>query len=202
MSTGPKRKITVQEYLAQERKSPMKNQFFDGEVFAMAGGSDEHSLIAANISGEVRNALKGGRCNVFNSDLRVKVEDTGLYTYPDVTVVCGEREFDDEHRDTLTNPTVIIEVLSPSTESYDRGSKSRQYRRIESLKELILVAQDSATIEQYVRNAEGQWQLSDTEGLESSLSFVSLGISVSLAEIYRDVTFPSQEPIQDQLLKK
>ena len=202
MSTVPKRKITVDEYLARERNALAKSEYFNGEIFAMAGGSAEHSLIAANISGEVRNALKGSRCNVFNSDLRVKVEETGLYTYPDVTVVCGEREFDDDHRDTLTNPTLIVEVLSPSTEVYDRGAKSRQYRRIESLKELLLVAQNSANIEQYIRNANGQWQLMDSEGLEAHISLPSLGVTISLAEIYRGVTFPPQESLQEQFLKK
>jgi Uma2 family endonuclease len=162
----------------------------------MGGGSANHSLIAANFVGEARNSLKGRPCAVFNSDLRVQVQSTGLYTYPDATIVCGELLFDDDHRDTLLNPTVIVEVLSDSTEKYDRGKKSNHYRQIASLKELILIAQDRSHVERFTRQANGDWLFHEQKELTADFELKSLGISIAISELYRGVKF---EPIEDDV---
>ncbi len=193
MSTALKR-ITPQEYLIRERQASIKSEFYQGEIFAMGGGSANHSLIAANFAGEARNALKDKPCTVFNSDLRVQVQATGLYTYPDATIVCGEQIFDDDHRDTLLNPTVIVEVLSDSTEKYDRGKKSNHYRQIKSLKELILIAQDRPQVERFTRQPNGDWLFNEQKELSAEFELKSLGISVAMSELYRGVKFePTEE---------
>jgi len=155
MSTVLKQ-VTPAEYLARERAASVKSEYFKGEMIATAGGSPNHSLIAANFIGETRQSLKDRPCAVFSSDLRIKVEATGLYTYPDATIVCGDLEFDDEVGDTVVNPTVIVEVLSESTEKYDRGRKANHYRQIASLKELILISQDQHGVEIY-RTTRFRW---------------------------------------------
>ena len=195
MSTALKR-ITPQEYLIRERQASIKSEFYQGEIFAMGGGSANHSLIAANFVGEARNSLKGRPCAVFNSDLRVQVQSTGLYAYPDATIVCGELLFDDDHRDTLLNPTVIVEVLSDSTEKYDRGKKSNHYRQIASLKELILIAQDRSHVERFTRQANGDWLFHEQKELTADFELKSLGISIAISELYRGVKF---EPIEDDV---
>ena len=194
MSSAAKTKLTVAEYLAFERSSESKHEFFDGELFAMTGGTPAHSLIATNFASEARAALKERPCVVFNSDLRVKVNATGLYTYPDVTIVCGEQKFDDEQRDTLINPTIVVEVLSKSTASYDRGPKSKHFRKIDSLQALILIEQDSPAVEVYRRQSDGNWILTDATELTDSIAIEAIGISIPLAEIYRNVTFPEPGP--------
>lgn len=190
MSSAAKAKITVEEYLAMERASESKHEFYDGDIFDMTGGTPAHSLIATNFASEARAALKDRPCVVYNSDLRVKVKPTGLYTYPDVTIVCGQQQFDDEQRDTLINPTVIVEVLSKSTAIYDRGPKSKHYRKIPSLQALILVEQDSPVVEVYRRQSEGNWLLTEATELSESVAIEPLGISIPLNEIYRNVIFP------------
>ena len=195
MSTALKR-ITPQEYLIRERQASIKSEFYQGEIFAMGGGSANHSLIAANFVREAGNALKDKPCIVFNSDLRVQVQSTGLYTYPDATIVCGELLFDDDHRDTLLNPTVIVEVLSDSTEKYDRGKKSNHYRQIASLKELILIAQDRSHVERFTRQPNGDWLFHEQKELTADFELKSLGISIAISELYRGVTF---EPIEDDV---
>ena len=195
MSTALKR-ITPQEYLIRERQASIKSEFYQGEIFAMGGGSANHSLIAANLVREVGNALKGRPCAVFNSDLRVQVQSTGLYAYPDATIVCGELLFDDDHRDTLLNPTVIVEVLSDSTEKYDRGKKSNHYRQIASLKELILLAQDRSHVERFTRQPNGDWLFHEQKEITADFELKSLGISIAISELYRGVKF---EPIEDDV---
>ena len=194
MSSAAKTKLTVAEYLAFERSSESKHEFFDGELFAMTGGTPAHSLIASNFIREAGNALKDRPCVVYTSDLRVKVNATGLYTYPDVTIVCGEQKFDDDQRDTLINPTIVVEVLSKSTASYDRGPKSKHFRKIDSLQALILIEQDSPVVEVYRRQSDGKWILSDATELTESIAIEPIGISIPLAEIYRNVTFPEPGP--------
>ncbi len=194
MSSAAKTKLTVAEYLAFERASESKHEFFDGELFAMTGGTPAHSLIATNFASEARAALKERPCVVFNSDLRVKVNPSGLYTYPDVTIVCGEQKFDDEQRDTLINPTIVVEVLSKSTASYDRGPKSKHFRKIDSLQALILIEQDCPAVEVYCRQSDGKWILSDATELTDSIAIEPIGIFIPLAEIYRRVTFPEPGP--------
>jgi Uma2 family endonuclease len=185
--------VTVDDYLAGEQLALDKSEYLSGEVFAVAGGSPEHSLIAANVGRELGNALKGKPCRVYNSDLRIRVAPPGLYTYPDVIVVCGPGRFGPS--DTLENPTLIVEVLSPSTEAYDRGAKFAQYRRIASMREYVLVAQDRPSVERYVRRGDGghEWVLSEATGRDAVLTLESVGPAVlSLAEVYYDVTFPDE----------
>ncbi|HQX52751.1 MAG TPA: Uma2 family endonuclease [Planctomycetaceae bacterium] len=193
MSTVPKPTLTPQEYLVQERKAAFKSEYYHGEVFAMAGATREHNLIVGNVVRETGNALKARSCEVYPSDMRVKVSSTGLYTYPDATVVCGGPEFDDEQFDTLLNPTVLFEVLSESTESYDRGAKFRQYREIESLKEYVMIAPDRASVECYTRQADGRWLLQEYQSLEQTATFESINVTVELSEIYRNVAFHELE---------
>src|SRR5262249_54874860 len=142
MSVQPRRWYTPEEYLALEEDADFKSEYFGGEIFAMAGASEEHNTITANVVAEVRQQFRGTPCRVYTSDMRVKGEATGLYTYPDVVAACGERRFERRGTDSLLNPTVIFEVLSPTTESYDRGRKFENYRQIESLREYILIAQE------------------------------------------------------------
>ena len=194
MSSASKTKFTVAEYLAIERKSESKHEFFDGDIFAMTGGTPAHSLIASNFIREAGNALKDRPCVVFTSDLRVKVNATGLYTYPDITIVCGEQRFDDDQRDTLINPTIVVEVLSKSTASYDRGTKSKHFRKIDSLQALIFIEQDCPAVELYRRQPDGNWILTDATELTDSIAIEPIGICIPLAEIYRNVTFPESGP--------
>jgi Uma2 family endonuclease len=194
MSAVPKPKLTPAEYLALERKAAFKSEFYRGEMFAMAGASEEHCLIKDNLAGEARYQLKGGPCRVVTSDLRVKVDATGLYTYPDVVIYCDRPQFEDNVLDTLLNPRAIVEVLSDSTEKYDRGAKFAQYRQIPSLQEYVLVAQDQPLVERYVRQPGGDWLLTEFAGREREFAFASVPARVPLAEIYRDITFPETPP--------
>jgi Uma2 family endonuclease len=187
-------RITPQEYLIRERQASTKSEFYRSEVVEMVRGTANHSLIAANFVREAGNALKDKPCAVFNSDLRVQVQSTGLYTYPDATIVCGELEFDDDQRDTLLNPTVIAEVLSDSTEKYDRGKKSNHYRQITSLKELILIAQDRPHAERFTRQPNGDWLFHEQKEMTADFELKSLGISVAMSELYRGV---KSEPTEE-----
>ena len=158
----------------------------------MAGGTPQHSAITFNVAAALRRQLRGSPCRGFNGDLRIKVSETGLYTYPDVVVVCGEPQFEDAQVDTLLNPTLIIEVLSRTTEAYDRGKKFAQYRRLETLQEYLLVAQDQPWVERYLRQPDGQWLLSVTEELTGLLPLPSISGELRLAEVYRKVSFPAE----------
>ena len=135
--------------------------------------------------------MKGRPCEVYPSDMRVRVSPTGLYTYPDVTVVCEEAQFDDENADTLLNPTVIVEVLSPSTAGYDRGGKFEQYRKLESVQEYVVIAQDRVHVEQHARQAEGQWLLSETDSVDDVITLPSIGCRLAVADLYEKVEFES-----------
>ncbi|MBM3833481.1 MAG: Uma2 family endonuclease [Verrucomicrobia bacterium] len=180
-------KLTEAEYLEIERKSEFKSEFFDGEMFAMAGGSPNHRLIASNVLGELRARLKGGRWVVYNSDLRVKIETTGLFTYPDLSVVCGQRLFFD--KDSLLNPTLVAEVLSDSTEAYDRGGKFAHYRQIATLQECLLISQKEPRIEQFIRKADGAWEFREATGLGGHLELPSLKVTLDLSEAFANVEF-------------
>jgi Uma2 family endonuclease len=181
-----KKTWTPEEYLEWERASPEKHEFFQGEVFAMAGATKEHNLIVGNIVGELRNALRSGPCQVYPSDLRVKIPATGLYTYPDASVVCSKPTFEDDSFDTLLTPEVIFEVLSESSENYDRGKKFEQYRTVASLREYILVAQDRVLVEHYTRMPDGAWVLREhREG--GRLDLASIGCALDVDEIYLKV---------------
>jgi Uma2 family endonuclease len=185
----PIQRLTEAEYLAQERAAEFKSEYLDGEVFAMSGGSLRHSLIATNLASEFRTRLKGRPWVAFNSDLRVKVEETGLITYPDLSVICGQAQFVDPEADTVTNPTLLAEVLSPSTESYDRGAKFRYYVQIPTLREVLLVSHHEARIEQFVRQADGPWLWRAAQGVEVSMEISSLGITLALGEVFANVEF-------------
>ena len=189
MATVPQPYLSPQQYLAYERMAEFKSQYFQGEMFAMAGASREHNLIVANIVRELGNSLKHRPCEVYPSDMRVKVTTSGLYTYPDATVVCSEAKFEDDQFDTLINPTVLFEVLSDSTESFDRGGKFRLYREIDSLKEYVMVSQDRASVECYLRQSDDRWLLKETQSLEESVTIESLEVTVPLAELYRNIRF-------------
>ena len=183
------RRLSEGEYLEIERAAEFKSEFFGGEVFAMAGGTFRHSLISTNLAGELRTQLKGHHCTPYNSDLRVKIAATGLLTYPDVSVICGAPEFLDGIEDTVLNPTLLAEVLSDSTEAYDRGKKFEHYRQIGTLRGYLLVSQKEPRIEQFSRQPDGRWLLIEAAGLDATLEVPSLHITLSLAEVFAKVNF-------------
>jgi Uma2 family endonuclease len=190
MSTVPSpRKLTEAEYLAIERAALTKSDFFDGEMYAMAGARRNHNLIVANVVGELREQLRKGPCEVYPSDMRVRVGKTGLYTYPDAVVVCGQPEFLDDTEDTLLNPTLLVEVLSDSTTTYDRGFKSSRYRELPSLKEYVLIEQNQPLVEVYQRS-RGKWALDDARTLSSSVALASIACTLRLAAVYEKIAFP------------
>src|SRR2546426_11011230 len=154
-------RLTEAEYLELERAAEFKSEFFEGEMFAMAGGTPQHSLIGTNLARELGNRLAGGRCLAYNGDLRIKIEATGLCTYPDLSVICGPLRFAEGTNDTVVNPTMVVEVLSDSTEAYDRGKKFEHYRQIPTLQAYLLVSQKEPRIEQFTRQPDGRWVLSD-----------------------------------------
>ncbi|WP_437715435.1 Uma2 family endonuclease [Sorangium sp. So ce448] len=178
--------LSPQEYLDFERSSPLRHEYADGELFAMAGGTLEHSAIAANILGELRNALRGRGCRVLTSDMRIKIAATRRYVYPDGAVVCARPEFEDEQRDTLLNPRVIVEVLSDSSEAYDRGDKFAQYRTLQSLEEYVLASQKAPRIEVFTRQPDGSWLLR-IHGPGEHADLSSLGGALDVDRVYLDV---------------
>ena len=188
MSLKPKTSFTPEEYLAIDRQSENKNEYFDGEIFAMTGASRRHNLISVNVAASLNTQLVDRECEVYASDMRVKVSPTGLYTYPDVVIVCSMPQFEDKEIDTLLNPSVVIEVLSKTTEGYDRGDKFGHYRAVESLAEVVLIAQDKHHVEHYTRQANGQWLLSETNNLQDKIRLTSIECELLLSDIYRKVS--------------
>jgi Uma2 family endonuclease len=191
MSTAPITRYTPQQYLALERKAEYKSEYYNGFISAMAGASRQHNRIVLNLGGETSSQLKGRRCEAFVSDMRVLISRTGLYTYPDVVVVCGKPQFEDGELDILLNPTMIAEVLSPTTESYDRGKKFGHYRQLESLREYVLIAQDQVLVERFTRQGD-DWVLTALSSLDDILRLASIGCEVPLREIYARV-WPPQD---------
>lgn len=181
--------ITPEEYLERERKAEFKSEYFNGEMFALAGAKVNHILINGNINRELGNKLKDKPCKVFSNDLRVKISRTGLYTYPDLVIACGETKLEDEEMDTLLNPTLIIEILSESTESYDRGKKFEHYRTLESLQEYVLVSQEKPKVEQFLKQPDGKWLYSEVNGINSVVQLFSIECEIDLKEIYHKVEF-------------
>lgn len=179
--------VSEDEYIELERRSDVKHAFQRGIVVAMAGASPRHNAIAINVGAALVVALRGGPCAALSSDQRVHVEATGLYTYPDVTVVCGEPRFHPKYPDTLLNPRLLVEVLSPSTEAYDRTTKFDNYRTIRSFEEYVLVYQDQKRVEHYRRLETGQWILTEAVGEEASIALPGLGCSLRLADLYAGV---------------
>ena len=176
--------LTPDEYLAVERESEFRSEYVDGVVYAMTGASLNHIQVVSNITAELIVQLRGRPCRALSNEMKVRVPDSRRFFYPDVTVVCGEPQFHDERTDTILNPVLIIEVLSPSTEAFDRGLKFQSYQKLESLREYVLVAQDKYVVEQYVRRDDGKWIYSATIGRESSLSLPSVECTLNLQSVY------------------
>jgi Uma2 family endonuclease len=186
------RRHTVEEYLRIERDSSERHDYIDGEIVAMSGGSYNHSLIISNTVRELGNRLKGKPCRALESNLRVGIPRTPRLMYPDILVICGKPEFDprDDHNETVTNPRLVIEVLSPTTERHDRGEKFRRYRQLESLQEYVLVSQERPSVETYFRQPEGTWLMAPYAGMESTVRLRSVEIDLPMTEIYAGVEFP------------
>ena len=194
MALQPQMWLSPEAYLAIERQSACKSEYVAGEMFAMAGASRRHNLIVANVIRILGNQLLASPCNVYPSDMRLKIPHTGRYTYPDVVVACAEEQFEDEHRDTLLNPVVIIEVLSDSTEAYDRGKKFEEYQRIESLVEYVLIAQDHHSVEHYVRQDQRTWIYSAFQSLEDIVLLNTIECQLVLQDVYAKVDLQLSTP--------
>jgi len=191
MSTLTVTHVTPEEYLAAERLSETRSEYLDGGVFPMPGGTANHVRIVANLTTELVLQLRGRNCDVLPVDMKVRLQESRKFFYPDVSVVCGELQYHDERKDIILNPDLVIEVLSPSTEAFDRGVKFQAYRTLETLKEYVLVAQDNPLVEQYVRNGDGRWTLTAVVGLESSLTLPSIECTLNLSAVYNRVDFNS-----------
>lgn len=192
MSTVPKPYITPEEYLHRERKAEFRSEYFRGETFAMAGASANHNLIVLNAGASLREQLKKKPCRVYPSDLKLCVEATGLYTYPDLSVVCGDPQLESDAGDVLLNPVVLVEVLSDSTEAYDRGKKFEHYRTIPSLMHYVLIAQDRHSIDCFTRSPDGDWRLTSCQGSDGHIELASIDSQLAATEVYDKVVFTEQ----------
>jgi Uma2 family endonuclease len=191
MSTLTVTHVTPEEYLAAERLSETKSEYIDGVVYPMTGARLNHIQLVSNLTVELANQLRARPCRVLQSELKIRVQESRKFFYPDVTVFCDEPQFHDERRDIILNPLLVVEVLSKSTEAFDRGAKFQAYRTIESLKEYLLVEQNTPMVEQYVRQEDGKWALATAAGLESSLTLPSIGCILNLGAVYDKVDFNS-----------
>jgi len=181
--------IGPDEYLAIERESDTKSEYLDGFVVSMTGASINHIRIVTNITIELGNQLRGRGCDILTNEMKVRLRDSRKFFYPDVTVLCGEPQFHDERKDIIVNPLLIIEVLSPSTESFDRGAKFQAYQQLDSLREYLLVTQDKTVIEQFVRETGERWTYQATIGADSSLALPSIECSLDLSAVYDKVVW-------------
>ncbi len=197
--------FTEDEYLSIERASEEKHEYIDGRIYAMAGESEEHNTICVNLASEFRTQLKSSSCRVFSKDMKVRTgpepklfrSPRGFFSYPDVIIVCGERQYHDKFRDVLLNPTLIVEVMSESTEVFDRGNKFQRFRTwLPTLTEYLLVSQTAPIIEHFHRRENGEWLLTTCEGLESIVKIGSIGCTLKLREVYDGVAFPADNPVQ------
>lgn len=185
MTAQSQRSYSQEEYLEMERGADYKSEYYNGEIFAMAGAGFNHNRITENLSGECYVLLKGKSCKSYSSDLRIHIPANGLYTYPDFLIICGRNEFLDNKKDTILNPTVIIEVLSPSTSGYDRGEKFHFYRSIPSLKEYVLIDSLSIAAEVFRKNDEGFWFLaSEAYSITEAIELGSVNLKLNLTDIY------------------
>jgi len=192
----PQRRLfTPEEYLTLERASEHKSEYLEGEIYAMAGGSPEHNTITANLTIRIGMQLLGRSCQVFTSDMKVRSSTLSLFAYPDLSIVCGKPQYHDAHRDVLTNPTVIFEVLSDSTEAYDRVQKFANYQINESLIDYLLVAQKEPHIDHFARQGEDQWLLTSYRGLDARVYIASIDCTLRLSEVYDRVEFPPKPPL-------
>lgn len=187
----PVKRFTPEEYYLLEREASYRSDFYDGEIFAMAGGTSRHSVIAVNIAGELRQQLKGKPCAPYESNQRLLVKATGLRVYPDVSVYCGPLEYDehDPGSETATNPTLLFEILSRTTEAYDRGFKTENYRRIATLRAYLLISQQSPHVEIYERQNDGAWMFREERQLDASLQLSAIGVTLAMREIYDRIEF-------------
>ena len=188
MTTVQTELLTPAEYLEIERHSEIKHEYINGRMYAMPGASEPHNTIALNVASSLKLQMRGRDCRAYMADMRVNISPTGRYVYPDVVAVCGERRFEDAEVDTLLNPTAIVEVLSDTTEKYDRGDKFDHYRTIASLREYVLVSQNTMRVDHYVLN-DGQWVFSAATAAEERIALSSVGCEITLADIYEGVTF-------------
>ena len=190
MASNPVTKISEEQYLAIDRAAEFRSEFVDGEMFAMSGGSLRHARLQRNLLFELQSPLRDTGCEAFTSDMRVRVPATRMYAYPDVTVICGKPVLADEQQDILLNPVVIFEVLSPTTEKYDRGLKFQHYRTIESLKDYILVDQNQVLVEQFTRQDDNTWTLRDYRLPDQELTIPSINVSLPVRRIYDRIELP------------
>lgn len=193
MSTAPKRKMTSAEYLEADRNSDKRSIFFRGEMFAMTGARRPHILIAGNLVTVLNNQLHGSSCEVYVNDMRVKNNRTGSYFYPDLSVTCESPKFEDGEFDTLVNPQVIIEVLSESTESFDRGLKFDDYQLLESVKDYVLITQQHMQVERFTRQTESTWEYWSAKKPDDVLNLASINCQIKLADIYNRIDFDSDD---------
>jgi Uma2 family endonuclease len=187
MSTLPKTSLSEEEYLSIERAAERKSEYLDGEMFAMSGAAPRHVAIVTNLVRELSTALRGRSCWVFSTDLRLRVSPTRLYTYPDAMVACGELRFADDRKDTLLNPSVVVEVLSESTQDWDRGGKFAHYRTLDSVTDYLLVAQDRHHVEMFSRRDDGRWLFWETDRDEDRIDLPSVGASLRVGDLYEGV---------------
>jgi Uma2 family endonuclease len=183
--------LTPEQYLEIEREAERKSEYWQGEMFAMAGAGESHNLLVMNIGVQIYSQLRTRDCRTYSNDMRVCVSEAGLYTYPDIVVVCGVPQFLDGRRDTLLNPTLIVEVLSPSTEAYDRGRKFEHYQSIDSLKQYLLVATERVHADLFTRQPRGHWLLTAAGSIEDTIDLESIGCRITLRESYERVEFSS-----------
>ena len=188
MSSDPRTLLTEEEYLAIERRTESRSEFYNGGMIALAGASRRHNVVVTNLVIALGTQLRDRSCNVYSNDMRVRVTNTGLFTYPDLVVTCGEEEFADDEQDTLLDPLVIFEVLSDSTEAYDRGKKFEHYQSIDSLSTYVLVAQDAPRIERYVRQEDGRtWVYTETHEADAVIGIEAVGCDLRLEDVYAKV---------------
>jgi Uma2 family endonuclease len=187
MASLPNYYLSPEEYLSAERRAEFKSEYVDGVAYAMAGGSERHNLITGNLVTELNIQLRARACKVYPSDMKVRLPNSKKFFYPDVSVVCGETEFADEERDVILNPILIVEVLSESTEAFDRGKKFLSYQQLESLREYLLVAQGEFVVEHYLRQDEG-WFYTKASGLDAALGLPALNCRIALSDLYSKVT--------------
>ncbi|WP_029275988.1 Uma2 family endonuclease [Pedobacter borealis] len=188
-----KRSYTVKEYLEMEKASTVKHEYFQGEIFAMSGAGDNHNEIFSNVFGEIVQKLKGKPCRPYGSDKRMNIPENTLFTYPDISIYCNGLIHSDADEDTSILPTVIIEILSPSTKNYDKGKKFNLYKDIPSLKEYIMIDLESISVEAYYINEEKNWVLNQHKEISDRLTLVSMGFDIALSDIYDHVRFNKEE---------
>lgn len=181
--------ILPEQYLEMERASLVKHEYYNGEIFAMAGASLPHNYVSHNVYGSLIIFLKGKDCKPFGSDLRIHIPENSLYTYPDISIICDKPETTDAFKDSVINPSVIIEVLSKSTKDYDRGTKFSLYRSIKTLKEYILIDSTSISVEIFTKRQDNSWKLTEFKQLSESFTISTIGLTLLLMDVYEDVSF-------------